>query len=226
VTNGNVIINGNPADLYEPIDSHIDVVNNSNLTYSVKVKRIVGTQPAGSSNYFCWKICYGPSVTVSPDTLNLNAGSTISLFHGYYVPNGSTTVSTIKYVFFNFNNPNDSVYVNVTFDPTATSTATSNPYINLNFPLSVKELKSSDKNMLVYTDAKQQTLFVNTNTYKPSANASIVIYDVTGKVVADYPLDNGAGLSSFSLPQLSPGIYCCALHDKGTMQMTKKIFIR
>ena len=100
------------------INSYMFVKNLTSSTISVKVKKVEISLISGSTNTFCWGLCYPPNVYISdPEALDINAHATDSTdFSGHYSPNGFEGISTIRYVFFNQANPLDSVCVNIDYD--------------------------------------------------------------------------------------------------------------
>ena len=111
--NSDVNYYGGPDDL---LTSYVFVTNNSAISIDVKVKKVELDIVPGSINYFCWGMCFPPEVYVSPYPISIASGETNdSDFSGDYMPNGAIGTSKIRYVFFDDNNPSDSVCVNVLY---------------------------------------------------------------------------------------------------------------
>lgn len=93
------------------------VKNTGSSAKSVKVKRYELEVVAGSVNQICWGVqCYPPNVSVTPDAQLINAGSIDSTFKADYRPEGNPGISKYMYVFFDENNPNDSIAVTMVFN--------------------------------------------------------------------------------------------------------------
>jgi hypothetical protein len=99
-------------DQFELI-SEMEVFNNKSIDMDVKVKRIEGSLVAGMDNAICWEQCYLPSVSISPTSLTIPAGGSVNNFSGHVYPNQLGGDLDIYYVFFDVNNPNDSVMLHV-----------------------------------------------------------------------------------------------------------------
>jgi len=90
--------------------------NNGNSNIDVCVKKTEIDLISGTSNVFAFAgLLFPPMVYESPVQISLNSGESSSEFEGYYQPNGNLGVSTIRYTFFDFDNANDSVCVNVQY---------------------------------------------------------------------------------------------------------------
>jgi len=106
--NSYVTIAGAPTT--EMLTSAAAVTNNSNSAIEVKVKKIENYLVDNSMNTFCWGLCFPPFVYESPDPLTIGPGETNDEdFWGEYFPTQTTGTSSITYVFFDSNNPVDSV---------------------------------------------------------------------------------------------------------------------
>jgi hypothetical protein len=90
--------------------------NNGSTNIDVCVKKTEIDVISGTSNVFAFAgLLFPPMVYESPVQISLNSGESSSEFEGYYQPNGNLGVSTIRYTFFDYDNVNDSVCVNVQY---------------------------------------------------------------------------------------------------------------
>ena len=97
------------GDLSNFIVSHIEVTNNSASAMDIICVREEISLVSGSTNYFCWDQCFDPSTDTS-GILTINAGETNeNNFSGDYTAGGNPGTSTIKYTFYDVNNPTDRV---------------------------------------------------------------------------------------------------------------------
>ena len=105
------------ATLSRAIYSHAAIKNVSTQDMNVKLKRIDGNYTAlTDSNAICWGICYMPGVSVSNTSITIEAGDIDSLnFTGHVFPDrdGIPADGDITYVFFDENNPADSVAMTI-----------------------------------------------------------------------------------------------------------------
>lgn len=91
------------------------VTNISDVQVAVKCNRSIVSEIAGSSNYFCWGVCYGETTNVSLLAQTIFASDTNSTFYAHYKPQGNPGESIISYCFFNTANPVDQACQTVSF---------------------------------------------------------------------------------------------------------------
>jgi hypothetical protein len=91
------------------------VTNISDVQISVKCSRSVIAEVPGTSNYFCWGVCYGETTNVSLLAQTILASDTNHTFYAHYKPLGNPGQTIIRYCFFNTANPSDQACQNVSF---------------------------------------------------------------------------------------------------------------
>ena len=90
--------------------------NNGSETIDVCVKKTEIYIVPGTENTFAFGgYIFPPTISQSPIQVTLASGESNSEFFGDYMPNNNEGESIIRYTFFNFNNPTDSVCVNVNY---------------------------------------------------------------------------------------------------------------
>jgi len=198
------------ADPDYEIISYVFVKNTTSDSMSVKVKKVLLDTVQGTINTFCWGYCVTPEIFESPDPVVIHAGVIDSInFSGHYYPKGLLGISTIRYVFFDSDNPSDTVCVNINFDTYPegidylSNVTLSNAYPNpanttVNFPYSV--LKNS--------------------------NAKLIIWNILGSVVKEVDITGNSGTLSLNTSELADGVYFYSLLVNGNSQATKKFVIR
>jgi hypothetical protein len=220
LTGQTITLVGDSADLIET--GVIRVKNLSSTNVSMKVRRREDSLVTNSSNYFCWTICYGPGTDVSPTSLTVNANSYSDNFHGYYNPNSEGGSSTITYVFFNTANVNDTAWFTVKYATSGAGDTLTDPFITVNFPASVNEVKNSS---------------VITNAY-PNPAKDIVSFDILkGEKVDRVEVLNMLGVkvlqnttalqSTVNIPVsgLAEGIYFCNFYRDGVTVGTQRFTV-
>jgi len=100
-------VSGLPDDF--SILSTIWVTNTSTGTLNVKAKKQILQTVDGTTNAFCWDMCYSPDTYVSLHSQAIGPDSTFKLFSGEFFPSGKLGTALIRYTFFNVDNVNDSV---------------------------------------------------------------------------------------------------------------------
>jgi hypothetical protein len=76
------------------------VINLSASPVSLKARRQIINEVVGSSNYFCWGVCYDAATTVSILAQTIAPGDTNHTFYAHYLPEGNAGVTTINYRFY------------------------------------------------------------------------------------------------------------------------------
>ena len=86
------------------------------------MKRVELATIAGTADYFCWFLCYGPvdagtlPVWKAADSLTMTQNDTISNLSVYLQPKGNLGIASYRYIFYPENNPSDSSWFDVVFN--------------------------------------------------------------------------------------------------------------
>lgn len=95
----------------------LNVKNVSANALKVKAKKTELSVIDGSTNVFCWTLCYPPFTYVSPDSVIIEAGSVYDEFSGHYSAWDIIGHTRVMYTFFDMMNPSDSVSVVIEYSP-------------------------------------------------------------------------------------------------------------
>jgi hypothetical protein len=197
---------GNSAFTY----SGFTVKNTGTAAKSLKMKRQQIDVLANSSNYFCWTLCYGPTVDESPagDELVLQPNAVFTDMFLDYAPAGQLGVSTIRYIIQNIADANDtaSILVNFNATPTAITEITAVPKLNSLFP------NPANNNVTVNFAVNQ-------------GQASIEVKNVLGQVQRIMPLTPGSKSTNLNVADLPSGIYFVSLKSNGNIIDTKRLVV-
>lgn len=217
-------LNGTLVQVTEPVTDNGQIMglsafveNVSGTSRTVNVKRYELDVPHGTGNYFCWDLCYGERnagetpLWVSTDAIPMNAGFIANGFHAYYKPYMTVGAATFRYVWFDVNSPNDSVYVDIQFNamavgitenpsPVRTFTAFPNPAVGNDVTLTYDLANGTDGMQLAVYNMLGERKFVR------ALNAT------QGKVV----------LSANELPA---GVWFASLERNGKALMTKRVVV-
>lgn len=210
VNNATILKMGNTGT--GEIIQHIAVKNNSASGLDVMAKKSYISVLPNTTNVFCWGICVGPDVFVSPDPIAIGPGSTNFLdFSGHYLPDTVTGITTIRYTFYVDGNVNDSVCFNVNFAA---------------YPLGLEEI--NPKPALSNAFPNPANTDVNIDYVMPSGSreTSVIIRNVLGVVVNRQPITETSGKVTFSVNDLSNGIYFYSLVVNGEITLTKKMVVK
>lgn len=218
-TNGVVINSGSVFYVWgEPTDdiiqARINVKNETAEAKQVKVKKVINAEDtlAGTMNYFCWGLCYGPDTYESPFPQTLDGGVVSDQFYGDYSPVQVLGKSTITYVFFNVDDRNDSVYVIVEFNAS---------------PASVTEnIAGQVKFSEAYPNPATNRVNVDYSIPASVKNARVVITDLLGSRVKEIGLENLSGTARVSVSELVNGIYFYSLIADNQLILTRKFMVK
>ncbi len=211
IVSGDSIVYGN-AYTSTDIPGYVEVMNVGSTDKEYRVKRIDANYNAlTDSNAICWDICFDPVVSVSPSKIMIKAGEIYSGFSGHVYPDGDGNALSgpITYVFFDANDPNDSITYTITYSVTP------------NF--SIGEAKKNSI-VSVYPNPVDDWLTVE---YEGNAkNRSFSIKNIVGKTVVNKQLSNDFKEYRIDMSSLVPGVYFYELKEDGKTIETKKLVVR
>lgn len=191
------------------MDAHISIVNTGTNQINVKVKRVAPNLVAGHTTYFCWVNCYAPVDSVSPDSINLRAGDTTSVFHGYVNPHYHPGTSVVNYVFYDMANITDSVPVTYTyiFNPVGINETSNTPVVSSAYPNPADGLTSISYNL------------------NSSKDARLIFYNMLGSAVKEIKLTEKQSTLIIATSDLKSGVYFYSLIADGKSVSSKKLVI-
>ena len=210
---GTPVLNGEEVTYYGlPSDPEViaemDITNNSGVSVDVLVKKVEIDLVTGSTNTFCWGLCFPPNIYTSPDAIAIAAGATNTIdFSGHYYPNGFSGMSIIRYVIFNALDPNDSVCFSARYD----------------VAVGLDDLKNETVLSNVYPNPANMQATFNYQV-DAGAKAELLIRNVLGSTIRKMEL-SGDGQIRISTADLSEGIYFYSLTIKGQIQSTRKLVV-
>jgi hypothetical protein len=206
---GTVMVVGDPMDAI--ISARIDVTNDGSSSINVKVfRRIVSVLP-GTSNYFCWGVCFEPDVDTSLTSWPIAPGETNDLFYGDLEPLEQIGSSFITYVFYDADNMADSISVTVEFKASPEGIAD-----NLESMVSISNAYPNPANKTAYFD---YTLDEGLN------NATLVVSNLLGAVVETVNVPASENRVQLNTSSMQNGLYICTLEVRKSVVMTRKLVV-
>ncbi|MFT7011898.1 MAG: hypothetical protein ACJAWR_001922, partial [Flavobacteriales bacterium] len=127
--NGTALINSTAITLVDTLENdnnqdiavEIDATSKFSSSTNIKVKRyeLTTTSPL-SENAICWGVCtinilWGTKPLDTTDQVPMNLNQKV-IFSGHVYPRLKAGTTVFKYVWYDVTNPNDSAWVDVTFD--------------------------------------------------------------------------------------------------------------
>lgn len=200
--------------MIDDVNFNLVIRNNSSDAKSIKVKMIPEKLADGHDAVMCWTFCYAPGVMESPKAEVVPGNSTISKFFGYIYPNGKPGTSVIRYVFYDINNPSDSLSFRMTY--------------NIGMSSSVKEFEGNLVSASLSVPYPSPADGSTTVDYAFSGNTAgqLALYNALGVQLHTYPLSSPRGTVSLETASLPNGIYFYAITAGGKKIVTQKVVIR
>lgn len=208
------------------VSVYLEVGNSSANNLNVKVTRYEMTCVPGTENYFCWAQCYGnvPSCDSQysqfPDSsdpqwadfLPINAGSSWpadgNFFGAYHIPLGNVGTALYRYVAFDGNDPNDSVYVDVQFD----------------IAVGVEEVKETAKITPIFPNPTSDQASINYE-FVSEADATLEVYNMVGELIERVTMPGRQGTAIVSTDELDAGIYFYSVTVEGESIHSEKLIV-
>ena len=200
------------------IAAYAKITNIGTDTIQVLVKRIdKNYNRLTDSNAICWQVCFGADISVSPPryAITLDPGDTTDVvkgFNGHVYPNkdGVPMSGDITYVFFDLNNPSDSVTHTITYE--------------VNTTFDVPELNQRER-LAVYPNPARDNLTLEYDLTGLSS-ASFELVNVVGNVVYRRDLPAEVGNIDLNISKLNRGVYFYVLRNGGDSLITRKLVIQ
>lgn len=175
------------------------VINLSASPIALKARRQIINEVSGSSNYFCWGVCYDAATTVSILAQTIAPGDTNHTFYAHYLPEGNAGVTTINYRFYVDGMMSDYAEQAVVFCVDADCTAGIAENAN-NASLKVLGVQPSHG-------------LVSMQYAVTSRNASFELWNNQGQLVKRVGIKNNNGQIFLNADELANGAYVIRLLD-------------
>jgi hypothetical protein len=192
------------------ISSYMFVINNSDQAMNVMAKR-VRISVLDSSDSFCWGLCYDSATDISHLHVVIPPHDTNFYdFSGHYKSYGLVGVTSIRYVFYDETNTNDSVCFIAHYN---------------SFPEAVENQNRNANFIKVYPNPADKVANFSYSIGSFS-QASLVIRNLLGTSVKTYALDKSEGNVSLRTSDIEDGIYFYSLIVNGETRSSHKLIIK
>jgi hypothetical protein len=219
-TNGNDVTNSQvtvqlTADLFDELFDEIQVglvfKNLTDFGKAIKVKRVIDSIVPGVRNDFCWILCYPENTNISPDPLNVDANGSTNSFYTHYRPRMNYGTSNYTFIFFDNDNPSDSVFVKFSFTSGTLGIGNKN--------------NSKPTGLSFYPNPSNDVLNVAIN---PSSNSmkEIKITNILGTVVRTQNLGKLENSVAIKTEDLEDGVYFVSVVSNGKIENTKRLVVK
>ena len=218
VVNETMVVH-NGASTETVFETDISATLNGTVGKSVNVRRYEITVAAGTQNYFCWGVCYGPQDAgalpvwnaLPQHAITLSPGVAVTNFHAYHSPMGQENCNVYRYVWYDVGNTNDSTWVDIQFCSQA---------VGINEALAAQYNLSVFPNPSVGNDVR-----VNFTVTGAASATSLVVYNALGGRVHAERIRAAQQTAILSAAELSTGIYFATLESNGTALATRRFVV-
>lgn len=221
--NGTTLINGTTItvidtvenDILQDVEVKIDATSIYASSTDIKVKKyeLTSTAPL-SENALCWGVCtpgvvWGVKPTETTGLIPMTFKQLIT-FSGHVYPKLNGGTSSIKYVWFDVNNPTDTAFVIVNYE-------VRNPNA-----VGIEEVKK-ETSIKVFPNPAND--YVNVAITSNEENKKIAIIDLLGKVVYSNNVVNDKVNLRVNTSNFLPGVYFVSVTANNKSIRTSKIVI-
>ncbi len=184
----------------------------------ISVRRYEVWTVDGSSNMFCWGVCYSSapsgthSVWTSPHPETLSEDEYFTGFHAYYEPNGMPGTARFRYVFYDEANPNgpDSSWVDIDYCST----------------VGISESATRSAELIVTPNPSAGSSIVLDYTLGDLGQGTeVTLYNVLGEKVRRQALTTAQGRVTISSADLRNGVYFANIVRNGRMLATRRVVV-
>jgi len=223
IVNNEVVVYLGPVDP-SVIDSvsvfEVDIeVHVAGEDKTLNVRRYELNVQMGTENYFCWGVCYNARYAgVSPvweslpqHAVTVLADSSASNFHAYHKPRNIVGVNVYRYVWFDVNNPTDSVWCDIEFR---------SGIVGINEETEVVRSMQVFPNPSLGSDVAFKIELNGSVT-----NTSLVIYNMVGERLKTIRINGAQGRYVLPTTDLSSGIYFATLERNGTSLRSQRFVV-
>lgn len=197
------------------LEADWSVQNISESTMAVRARRNVLQEVTGSANYFCWGVCFGETVNVSPTSVNqtMAPNDINSTFYAHYRPNNNAGQTIIEYCFFDANNPADQVCQIVNF------------CVDAECIVGVEENSRAASFTDIFPNPVSGIAQLSYQFIDRPENAKFRVYNLVGELVKESNIATQTGMILFHADDFNNGVYVVVLEENGQVVDTQKLVI-
>jgi len=199
----------------DEIRTIIKLKNLSDKPVHVLVRRDKSQIGSSQETFFCWdNDCKDKSINQTYVSQRIEPGQILETFTSVLEAGLDETSSSIKYVFYNRDDPSDLVEVQLNY--------------------AVKErvsdglLYSSDKIRLsdIYPNPVSDLAYIDYHIANEDTEAEIVLHNLLGSLVAKFSLNPAKKILKIYTTDFKPGVYFYTLYVDNEGKVTKKIIVK
>ncbi|MBR3709439.1 MAG: T9SS type A sorting domain-containing protein [Bacteroidales bacterium] len=206
---GQTIVCEYSEDFGEYHQENIRIKNLTNDPLDVMVEKEIIESLPGSSNWFCWGLCYNPEQMVSSNPVSVPAQTLSSeplSFH-FMFDEGVIGRTSVKVYAFARSNPEERISLVFVADNV---TNTKENYLNLGH---------------AYPNPASSQVHFEYNA-DDNADINVVVYNLLGQEVKSQLISGNQNRISIAVDDMQPGIYFCRFSVNGEVVKTEKFIVK
>lgn len=218
VTNGNITYSCDANPVPPAVELDVNCTLNTSGPKVVNMRRYELQIPEDSTvNYYCWGECYAPAASgthpewPAPDVNTLYPGEVFIGFHAYYMPLGVVGPACFRYVWFDDNNTNDSVWVDICFNAS---------------PVGLEEVTASNVKFNAYpVPSVGGSVELNFTAPRAGQQMFVELHDALGQLLTTERIRTGQQRLMLSEGDLASGLVFATLRLDGRALATRRLVI-
>ncbi|MDK2910587.1 MAG: Secretion system C-terminal sorting domain [Bacteroidales bacterium] len=183
------------------------IKNNSAENKAVQFKRIEKSLVPGSEMFFCWGACFPSNMLQLPEPARLGPGEATDGVSVDYDPMSHSGTSLATYVVWDVDHPEDSLWINFSFDGQAEG---------------IDHITLSQLNIYPNPTTEKFTLSIP---HYVSPKSVLYLYNLSGQVIGVYDVNPGH-TQEISLRDLPKGTYFISLITAEGLKLADKIVLK
>jgi len=189
---------------------HMQIRNLTSGDLNVLVEKEVVEDLEGTMSFFCWGMCFSPTVNVSPNAIPVLANSLNTDELSFHVMYDELVYGKVCMRFYAYDerNPEERVSINVVFNKSG---------------VGVAENSHSMKLGEAYPNPSSSTVRFD---YAFDGDLCAVVCNLLGQEVMRQELNVNNGQMNFSVADLQDGIYFCTMMVNGRACATQKFIVK
>ena len=202
-------------EIGDEVRTVVKLKNISGKSIHVVVRRDLKQIGSSQNSYFCWdNDCLEPEENQLSTSILIKPGEIVETFVSVLSAGLDETISSLKYSFYDRDNPEDIVAVELDYTVKDRSVG--------GFMFNSNSISLSD----IYPNPVSDIAYINYIIYNEEVEAKLVFHNVLGSGVGEYMLNPVEQELKINTTEFKPGVYFYTLHVDNEVKVTKKLIIK
>lgn len=186
------------------------IKNISDHQIMVQAKKVELELAKGAAGSICWAgYCYQPSIYESLHPLKLDPDSSRVGCFAHFTPGGGIGQSVVRWVYFDRDNPTDSVCVTIQY---------------ITYPSSLERMSTRLSLATPFPNPAHQSTRIGFS-LPAEASANLVIRTLEGKIIQKVQIHAWQESATVNTENLPSGVYLCCLEFDGRIAATVRLVV-